>query len=117
MPLRTAATLMFVAAAAGGALYLAGRPTVASGEVMAADMMKMLSSHGITDVHCDKDIPIGKTGAVFTCDVAASDGSTAKIEYTMDREGRLSAKSLASTGPTQDDRAPRVPSTGDPWGN
>lgn len=115
MPLRTAATLAFIAAAAGGALYLAQRPTIASGAVMAADLQDMLASHGITAVTCDQDIPIGKAGAVFVCDIAASDGSTAKIQYTMDREGRLAAKPLDSTGPTQD--RPRVPSSGDPWGN
>ena len=113
MPLRTAATLAFIAAAAGGALYLARRPTVASGEVMAADLMENLKSHGITKLSCDKDIPIGKAGAVFVCDVAADDGSTAKIQFTMDREGRLASKPLESTGPTR----PRVPSSGDPWGN
>ena len=50
---------------------------------------------------------------MFTCDVAADDGSTALIQFTMDREGRLASKPLESTGPTQ----PRVPSSGDPWGN
>ncbi|MBA3465414.1 MAG: hypothetical protein H0T46_36115 [Deltaproteobacteria bacterium] len=85
------------------------------GEVMAADLHKQLASKGITEVTCDKRIPIEHHGAVFQCTVAAGDGSTARIEYTMNRASHLTAKLLASTGPTREE--PQVPASSDPWAN
>ncbi len=111
--MRTFASLVFIAAAAAGALYLSQRPTVASGKVMAADLMGQLEGKGITSMDCDDQIPIGTTGAVFQCRIAADDGSTARIEYQMNREGGISSKVIDSSGATK----VRVPASGDPWGN
>lgn len=110
---KTLATLAFIAAAAGGAVYLARRPTVISGEVMATDLLGQLEQRGISKVRCDPEIPIGVAGAVFRCEVHGTDGSTASIEYTMDRAGSLSGKVLDGTGRTRE----RVPAQSDPWAN
>jgi hypothetical protein len=110
---KTVAILAFIGAAGAGAVGLAMKKTVISGKVMAADLLGQLEKKGITEVVCDPDIPIGSDGAIFTCKVHASDGSSASIEYTMSRAGALSAKLLDGTGPTRE----RVPSTSDPWSN
>ena len=110
---KTAAILAFIGAAGAGATALAMKKTVIDGKVMAADLMQQLEKKGITDVTCDPEIPIGAAGATFTCKVAASDGSTASIEYTMNRAGALSAKLLDGSGPTKE----RVPTSSDPWNN
>jgi hypothetical protein len=114
---KTFATLAFIAAAAGGAAFLAQKQTVIDGKVMATDLLGHLGKRGITDVACDDRIPVGTAGAVFNCTVAAGDGSTAKIEFTMDRKGSLSAKEVDSTGPTRENLRREVPQSSDPWGN
>ena len=75
--------------------------------------MKHLEGRGITEMTCDDQIPIGVAGAVFHCTVGATDGSTAKIQYTMDRAGQLAGEVVDQRGPTR----ARVPSSSDPWGN
>ena len=110
---KTFAILAFIAAAGTGAVALSLSHTVIDGKVMAADLLGQLKKRGITEVVCDDKIPVGTAGATFACTVSANDGSTAKIEYTMDRAGSLSAKLVDGTGPTHE----RVPTTSDPWGN
>ncbi len=110
---KSLATLLFIAGVGSGAVYLALRPTVAEGTVIAAEMTEHLVGKGITAMRCDSDIPIGMDGATFQCVAVADDGSTAQIQYTMNREGGLSAEVIDTTGPTQ----PRIPTSGDPWGN
>ncbi len=106
---KTVAILAFIGAAGAGAVGLAMKKTVISGKVMAADLLGQLEKNGITEVDCDPAIPVGSEGAVFTCKVHASDGSSANIAYTMSRAGALSAKLIK--GPVE------VPSTSDPWSN
>jgi len=111
--MRTLAALAFIAGVGGVASYLAQRPTIADGGVMAADLLAQLRARNITAVACDREIPIGPRGAVFQCTATASDGSRAKIEYTMGRDGSLAGKILDASGPSQ----PRSPASGDPWSN
>lgn len=85
--MQTPLTLLFVAAAGAAGAYVATRPTVMDGDVLAADMQKQLESKGVTRVECDRAIPITKDGAKFTCINHGADGETAKIRYTMDRNG------------------------------
>lgn len=110
---KTFATLAFIGAAAAGAVFLSQKRTVISGEVMAADLMGQLAKKGITEMTCDPEIPVGTAGAVFQCRVSANDGSTAQIEYTIDRNQQLSGKVVEGSGPTRE----RVPASSDPWGN
>src|SRR5690606_21431373 len=66
-PMRTLAALAFIAGVGGVASYLAQRPTIADGGVMAADLLAQLRARNITAVACDREIPIGPRGAVFQC--------------------------------------------------
>ncbi len=114
---KTVAILAFIGAAGAGAFLLSQKATVIDGKVMAADLMKQLESKGITDMRCDREIPVTNAGAVFQCKVSASDGSTAQIEYTIDRKQQLSGKVVDGTGPTRDEVGERVPASSDPWAN
>jgi len=105
--------MSFIGAVGAGAVALATSRTVISGEVMAADLHAQLAPKGITAVRCQDRIPIEQHGAVFECTIEANDGSTARIEYTMDRAGSLAAKLLDGTAPTRE----RVPASSDPWAN
>jgi uncharacterized protein DUF4333 len=114
---KTVAILAFIGAAGAGAFLLSQKRTVIDGKVMAADLMKQLENKGITEMACDREIPVGTAGAVFRCKVSANDGSTAQIEYTIDRNQQLSGKVLDGTGPTRQEVGDRVPSSSDPWAN
>jgi hypothetical protein len=111
--MRTLAVLLFIAGAAVVGVLLARTPTVADGRVMAADLLEQLRVHGVAAMTCDREIPIGRTGAMFTCVATLATGATQTAEYTMDRAGNLSAKLTAETAPTER----RIPSSGDPWAN
>jgi hypothetical protein len=115
---RTLAALAFIAATGVAAVVIAQKKTVIRGDVMAADLLKQLESRGINEMTCD-DAPVEDKGAIFICRVAATDGSRATIEYTMDRKGAISGKQLGDMtydrGPTETpERPPRDPSS-DPW--
>jgi hypothetical protein len=108
--MRTLAVLLFIAAAAGVAAYLAQRPTIADGRVMEAELLAQLREAGVTGLACDREIPIGLAGAVFTCVASLRDGTTQTVEYAMNRAGDLRAKvTPAAPG--------RIPPSGDPWSN
>lgn len=117
---RTLAALGFIAAVGAGAVFIAQKKTVIRGSVMAADLLVQLKDRGITEVTCD-DSTVDNHGAVFICRVAASDGSRATIEYTMNREGAINGKQLgdssydkgpdADAPPRERDRDPNA----DPW--
>ncbi len=111
--MRTLAVLLFIAGAAVLAVLLARTPTVADGRVMAADLLEQLRVHGVAEMTCDREIPIRHTGAVFTCVATLASGATQTAEYTMDRDGNLTARLTGET-----DAAPRrIPPSGDPWAN
>ncbi len=96
------ATLAFIAVAAGGGTYMAMRPTVADGRVIAADLKASSTDGKLTDVECDREVPLGPRGAEFTCNVKGSDGSTAKVQMNLNRAGQYSmVKILDSTPPTE----------------
>ncbi len=114
---KTVAILAFIGAAAAGAVALSQKRTVIDGRVMSADLMKQLAKKGITDMTCDREIPVSTVGAVFQCKVSASDGSTAQIQYTIDRNQQLGGKVLDGTGPAKPEVREQVPSSSDPWAN
>jgi hypothetical protein len=110
---RSLAAIAFIAAAAAAGILVALRPTVMDGRVIAGNMMEQVAKKGVNAVDCDREIPIGKAGAVFQCTLSGTDGSSARFEYTMDRAGQLSAKLLDASGPA---RPPRnTGPDGDPW--
>jgi hypothetical protein len=106
--MRTLLGLVFVAAVAAGAAYVFERPTVARGEVFAAQFMS--NSPLFAKVECDDEIPIGVDGAKFRCRFTAKDGDRAELELTMDRAGQFTNKVVTSTEPAHD----HSPSA-DPW--
>jgi uncharacterized protein DUF4333 len=85
--MQTLLTLLFVAAVGAAGAYVATRPTVMDGNVLAADMQKQLEGKGVKRVECDRSIPITKDGATFNCTNYGADGESAQIRYTMDRNG------------------------------
>ena len=102
MAMSTLATLAFIGAAAGAGGYLAMRPTVADGRVIAADLMAGSKDGKLTEVICDREIPLGPRGAEFACTVSAGDGSTAKLQMSLSRSGQYTmVKILDSTPPTR----------------
>ena len=110
--MRTLAVLMFIASAAGTAIWLARRPTVADGRVVAADLLAQLREHGVTAMACDPAIPIGRQGAVFGCTATLASGELQQIEYAMDRAGSITAR-VGAAGPG----GHRIPASADPWAN
>jgi hypothetical protein len=110
---RRLAAVGFIAAIGALAIWLARRPTIADGRVMAADLLAQLRSHGVTRMTCDPQIPIDRQGAVFRCAVTVADGEVQHIEYTMDRTGELTARQ-ASGGSAQHRQ---IPAPADPWAN
>ena len=111
---RTTAVIAFIAIVAGFAVYLAQRPTVMRGAVMADDMLAELHAKGITTVSaikCDDQIPVGANGARFECRFHGVDGSTETWEYTMNRSGGMAGHQTATTRATRH----RLPASGDPW--
>ena len=102
MPMSTLATLAFIGVAAAGGTYMAMRPTVADGRVIAADLMANSKDGKLTEVECQREVPLGPRGAEFTCDVKGSDGSTAKVQMNLSRSGQYTmVKILDSTPPTR----------------
>jgi hypothetical protein len=93
--------VLFIGGVAAVGILVGTRPTVADGKVIADTIVKSSKKHELT-VACDDRIPIGVDGARFRCSIAADDGSTARIEYTMNRAGAYSADVLSSTGPTHE---------------
>jgi hypothetical protein len=110
---KTAATLVFIAGVGAGAVLVGTRSTVASGSVMAADLLSQLrrGNPHLARLECDPEIPIRVAGAVFQCTLTEDDGSTARIEYTLDRDGSSRPRLLGSTPRT----GPRNTGSGDPW--
>jgi hypothetical protein len=110
---RSLAALVFIGAVAAGGIFLATKKTVIKGEVMAASLLEQVKKNGVAKIVCDESIPVTPKGAVFTCQAYGDDGSTARIEYTMNREGGLAANMLDSTGPTRE--RPALPPGTDSW--
>jgi len=114
--MRTLAVLLFIVAAGAAAVQLARTPTVADGRVIEADLLEQFRSRGVTGMACDRRIPIGRTGARFSCVATLDNGATQTADYVMDRAGNLKWQLTGETDATQ--AAPtRIPPTGDPWAN
>ena len=126
--MRTLALTGFVAVVAVGAVMLARQPTVARGHVLEAELLEQLRDQGVTGMACDREVRIGRGGAVFTCVASLAHGGTQTVEYAMDREGGLTASlKAAAEGPANAERGAgsaadrgdrqRIPASGDPWAN
>jgi hypothetical protein len=114
MLLRSLGVITFIAIVGATGVYFAQRPTVAQGDVIAAELMK--SNESVKAVTCDKHIPIGLTGATFHCGVEFKNGGVARMKFIYDRNGSITQ---AANDPTHEPPAdqPPVEKTSDPWGD
>ena len=101
---RTLGVIGFISAAAAAGIYFANRPTVARGDVIAADLMK--TSAQVKSLECDKEIPFTTEGATFMCTVETKNGERGRIQVNYKRDGSISAVD-----------APAIKKTSDPWGD
>ncbi|HEX8110404.1 MAG TPA: DUF4333 domain-containing protein [Kofleriaceae bacterium] len=113
--MRTLAALAFIAGVAAVAIGLARTPTVADGRVLAADLREKVRKDGanVTEMECDREIPIGVRGATFTCIATLPDGETQVVDWALTPDGQYEARPQP---PTRGPR-PRLrkPAPGDPW--
>ena len=100
--------LAFVGAVAAGAAYFWHRPTVASGDVLAQQLVEA-NSKTVKAMKCDRRIPITAAGATFSCLARFKDGETTEVHFQMDREG-----TIHQAGPTPHQKVKR---SSDPWGD
>jgi hypothetical protein len=87
---KTYLAIGFIAAVFVIAVVVGTRRTVARGNVMAADLFDQLKAQDdrLERIECDEAIPIGDSGATFTCTLFASDDAV-DVEYTMARDGSM----------------------------
>lgn len=111
MLLRSLGVIVFISIAAASGIYFARRPTVASGDVIAAELVK--ANEAVKAMTCDKRIPIGMQGATFHCAVELKNGAVGRLKFVYDRNGSI------TQAPAEDAEtelpAPPVEKTGDPW--
>jgi len=121
--MRTLGVLLFIAGAAALAIFLARKPTIATGEVMEAEFLALFRPQGVTGMVCDRAIRIGRQGAAFACTATLKDGATQLLDCAMDRDGKLTANPAARPRPATSPPSAADPphegirASGDPWGN
>jgi hypothetical protein len=125
--MRTLAVVVFIAGVAALAVRLARTRTVADGRVMEAEFLALFSPRGVTRIACDREIPIGRHGAVFACTATLRDGATQLLDCAIDRDGKLTAAPVGTPrlpngkrpavdpSPTDDPGRDEIRTTGDPW--
>jgi hypothetical protein len=85
--MRSLLVILFVGVVAAGAGYLARRPTIARGDVIAADLLAKTKQ--LRSIECDPRIPITIDGARFSCVAQLVSGATQRLELTLDRAGEI----------------------------
>jgi hypothetical protein len=88
--MRTLAALLFIAGTAAVAVALARMPTVADGRIMAADRLEDARKDGAVGMECNGKIPVGRSGAKFTCVATLVDGATQVVDYHLKPNGDIS---------------------------
>ncbi len=111
--LRTLGLVLLIVGAAVAAFEVASRPTIASGAVIAADLVVQEKAYGWQTLRCDDEIPIGVDGARFHCHLELADGDQAELGMTLDREGQYRFTVESESAPQHK----HVPPSGDPWGD
>jgi hypothetical protein len=84
--MRSLLVIVFVGAVAAGAGVLAKRPTIARGDVIAADLLAK-NPATLRTITCDPEVPIGIDGASFACVAELASGVTRRLDLTLDRGG------------------------------
>jgi hypothetical protein len=107
--MRSLAVLAFIAIVAAVALYVAQRPTLAHGDVIAAELLKS-NEKLLRALECDPEVPLGVDGATFWCRAEFRLGAVKRLKFNLDRTGRI--KQVGEERATESP-APIDPS--DPW--
>lgn len=108
--MRSAAVILFIGLVAAVAIYCAQRPTVAQGDVLAADLVE--SNPTLAALDCQREVPIGLAGATFECKAMFKNGDEVDVTFALDRAGMIT---VVQRGETRS--APRIKKTSDPWGD
>lgn len=108
--MRSLAVILFIGLVAAVAIYCAQRPTIARGDVIAADLIQ--SNPTLETLDCQREVPIGISGATFECKAKLKNGDQVDLTWNMDRAGMIS---VVDRGETRS--APRIKKTSDPWGD
>ena len=103
--------LAFIAGVGGLGIYLAQKPTIAHGSVIAAELLEHNRIRGWKQMQCDENIPVHADGAEFHCDVDLTDGDHAKLLMKLDSDGMFSMVPLSTTHPEHG----HIPKKADPW--
>ena len=114
--MRTFAVIGFIVLAAAVATVAAMTPTVARGEVLAADLMKS-NSGVLSTLVCDPEVPIGVDGGTFWCDAVFVHGPPRRLHFQIARTGAIKqiGKQIAKqTTPSSSPAEPKIDKT-DPW--
>lgn len=104
--LRTLGVIAFIGIVGATGIYFATRSTVARGHVVAADLQA--GNTALKSLQCDDQIPIGMTGATFTCDYELASGEKGRAKIVMNRAG-----SITSLEDVKEEV--KIEKTGDPW--
>ena len=112
--MKTFAALVFIAAVAATAIALARLPTIADGRVMEAEILPAFRGQGVVGLVCDREIPVGRDGARFSCTASLGRGTTQRLACSLARDGRFSCN--PASGVVREGRD-GITTTGDPWGN
>ncbi len=107
MLLRSLGVIAFISLAGAAGIYFAQRPTIANGEVVAADLIK--SNEAVKSLDCDKQIPIRHAGATFSCNVELKNGQRGRLRFVIDRAGSITSVEEQAPEPV------KIEKTGDPW--
>ena len=91
---RSLAVVAFIAAVAAAALYVFERPTVARESVIAADLMAT-NQATLVSLDCDPEIPIGISGARFSCRAEFKAGEVKRSSSRWIAPGRSSRSASA----------------------
>jgi len=99
--LRSLGVLLFIGIVGATGVYFANRPTIAKGDVVAADLQS--GNKELKSLQCDKQVPIGMTGATLLCDYEFHDGRSGRVKVNLDRAGIWTAEDV------------KIEKTADPW--
>ena len=117
--MRSFAVLAFIAIVASAALYVSQRPTLAHGDVIAAELLKS-NEKLLRALDCDPEVPIGIDGATFWCHAEFRLGAVKRLKFNLDRAGRIKPVGEEQATPV-DPPAPATPTPptpidpSDPW--
>jgi hypothetical protein len=112
--MRSFAVLAFIAIVASAGLYVAQRPTLARGDVIAAELLKS-NDKVLRALDCDPEVPLGIDGATFWCRAEFRLGAVKRLHFSLDRSGRIKQVGEKDAEPTAPTAPPAPIDPSDPW--